>query len=103
MVLGGTSLSLSSSANPSPLGQSVTFTATLQAMGTSGLTPTGTVSFYEGTMFLGVGELTLANGQYQATFTTAALGLRAHRIVAIYDGDGTFAQSGNALQQTISN
>lgn len=103
VILGGTSTTVSSSANPSPLGQPVTFTATLQAMGMSGLTPTGTVSFYDGTTFLGAGTLTLVNGQYVATFTTAALGLGAHRIVAIYDGDGTFAESSTAIQQTISN
>ncbi|HEY7157593.1 MAG TPA: Ig-like domain repeat protein [Gemmataceae bacterium] len=99
---GGTSTSLTSSANPSPAGQDVTFTATVLGMGMGVATPTGTVSFYDGTTFLGTGRLTLVNGQMQATFTTAALGLGSHRIIAVYTGDSTFADSGAALQQTIS-
>ncbi|HEY7315175.1 MAG TPA: Ig-like domain-containing protein [Gemmataceae bacterium] len=99
---GGTSTSLTSSANPSPAGQNVTFTATVLAMGMGVPAPTGTVSFYDGTTFLGTGELTLVNGQMQATFTTAALGLGSHRIIAVYTGDSTFADSGAALQQTIN-
>jgi hypothetical protein len=99
---GGTSTSLSSSANPSPLGQSVTFTATVQATGMGAGTPTGGVTFYDGTIPLGTSMLTLVNGQMQATFTTAALGLGSHRIIAVYNGDSTFADSGASLQQTIS-
>lgn len=95
---GQSSTTVTSSANPAMPNQPVTFTAEVTDAGT----PTGTVSFYDGTTFLGVGELTLVNGQIQATFTTAALGLGSHRILAVYTGDSTFADSGAALQQTIS-
>ena len=98
----GSTTSLSSSANPSPSGQAVTFTATVAATNPSDGTPTGTVAFYDGTMLLGTGTLTLVNGQLQATFTTAAMGLGTHDIIAIYSGDSIFAGSESSLEQTIS-
>src|SRR5713226_4005739 len=58
---------LSSSANPSVFGQSVTFTATVSSAADSA--PTGTVGFSDGGISLGTG--TLASGQ--ATFTTSSL------------------------------
>jgi hypothetical protein len=97
-----TTTSLTSSANPSPSGQSVTFTVTVAAVDPSAGTPTGTVSLYDGTTFLGTATLSVINGQVQATFTTAALALGKHEIIAIYSGDSTFADSGVSLEQTIS-
>jgi hypothetical protein len=101
--LAATTTSLTSSANPSPSGQDVTFTITVAAVDPNAGTPTGTVTFYDGTTFLGNATLSVVNGQVQATFTTAALTLGKHQILAIYSGDSTFADSGNALEQTISN
>ncbi|HEY7427336.1 MAG TPA: Ig-like domain repeat protein [Gemmataceae bacterium] len=100
--LAATTSSLTSSSNPSPLGQEVTFTATVAAVDPSMGTPTGTVSFYDGTTLLGVGTLSVVNGKVQATFTTAAMGLGSHTILAIYTGDSTFADSGGSLEQSIS-
>jgi hypothetical protein len=93
-----TTTTLTASANPSPLGQPVTLTATVAAdIGT----PTGTVNFYDGATLLGTGTLSLVNGQMQATFTTAALGYGGHTIVAIYSGDSTFADSGAWLEEGV--
>lgn len=100
--LGQTTTSLASSANPSTVGQPVTFTATVAAAGSYTQTPTGTVAFYDGTTFLGTGTLTLVSGQLQATFTTSALGLGTHNIIAIYSGDGSFANSESSLTETIN-
>jgi hypothetical protein len=97
-----TTTSLTSSANPSPSGQAVTFTVTVAAVDPSDGTPTGTVSIYDGTTFLGNATLSVVNGQVQATFTNAALALGKHEIIAIYSGDSTFADSGASLDQTIS-
>jgi len=94
------STSLASNANPSPSGQAVVFTATVTWSGTG--TPTGIVSFYDGATLLGSGTLTEVNGQAQATFTTAALGLGTHTILALYSGDSNFADSGTSLTQTIN-
>ena len=70
-----------SSANPSALGGSVSFTANV----TSGATqPSGNIRFYDGTTLLGtVG--TDANGS--AIFTTTALALGSHAITANFTGD----------------
>jgi hypothetical protein len=73
------SVSLTSSANPSTLGQSVTFTATV-----TGASPTGTVTFKDGATTLGTGTV---NGSGQATFTTASLAAGSHAITAAYGGD----------------
>ncbi|HEY7157688.1 MAG TPA: Ig-like domain-containing protein, partial [Gemmataceae bacterium] len=65
------------------------------------VTPTGTVTFYDGQTPLGTAELTVVNGQVQATFTTSALGLGSHTILAIYSGDSTYADSGASMGETI--
>jgi hypothetical protein len=74
---------------PTPaFGQAVTFTATVS--GTGGLTPTGSVVFFDGANPIGTG--TLSNGV--ATFATATLAAGPHStITASYSGDGAFAGS----------
>ncbi|WP_338821743.1 Ig-like domain repeat protein [Bradyrhizobium septentrionale] len=88
---------LTSPANPSRVGQSVTFTATVT--GTSG-TPTGTVTFKDGATALGA-PVTLAGGI--ATFSTTALTGGAHSITAVYAGDTNFTGStSSALTQNVN-
>ncbi len=92
-----TTVALASSANPAIVGSSVTFTATVTAPG--GGSPTGSVSFNEGSTVLGTGTLTAG----VATFTTSALGTGTHAITAVYSGDTTFTGSTSAgLVQSIS-
>jgi len=79
-----TTAALTSSLNPSVIGQSVTFTATLTS-GTAG-TPTGTVAFSDGSTVLSTVTLT----SNVATYSTAALATGSHTITATYSGDGTF-------------
>jgi hypothetical protein len=86
-----TATSLISSANPSVLGQDVTFTATVTAK--SGPTPTGTVSFRNGAEIMGVVPLT--NGV--ANFTTSGLTLFGHNITAVYTGSATNAEKGSPV------
>jgi len=96
-TLAATSISLVSSVNPSVSGQSVTFTATVKAA-TSG-TPSGTVTFKNGTISLGTG--TLRNGQ--AIMTRSNLAVGSHSITAIYGGDANFKGSTSAaLIQTVN-
>ena len=91
-----TSTSLSSSVNPSVSGQAVTFTANVSG---SGGTPTGTVTFNDGTTSLGTATLAGA----QASFTTSSLTVGNHSITAVYSGDATFAGStSTALTQTVN-
>ena len=87
---------LGSSANPAPYGDQVTFTATVT--GTGG-TPTGTVTFKEGTTVLGTSPL---NPSGIATFNKEGLSVGAHSITAAYGGDATFDVSSTSLNQTIS-
>ena len=75
LVLSGTSLGL---------GQSVSFTATVAAA-TSG-TPTGSVTFLDGTTVLGTSAI--ASGK--AVYTTSALAVGTHTITANYGGDTNF-------------
>jgi Bacterial Ig-like domain (group 3)/FG-GAP-like repeat len=83
-----TATALQSSANPSSFGQFVTFTATINWSGSG--TPTGTVTFMDGTTKLGTGA---ANSSAQATYTTPALAAGTHSITASYGGDANFAVS----------
>jgi hypothetical protein len=83
----GTTTTLTSGANPSTLGQAVTFTATVTA---AGGTPTGTVVFRDGGTTLGTVDLDAAG---QATFTTSSLQLGTHTITAEYLGDANFSGS----------
>src|SRR5262249_9633578 len=86
--------SLTSSANPSTFGQSVTFTATV-----SPATASGTVTFLDGGTNIGTG--TLSSGV--ATFATGALSVASHSITASYVGDGNdLASISTALTQTVT-
>ena len=87
---------LSSSVNPSSFNQSVTFTATVAS--STGGTPTGTVSFFDGSRSLATSPL---NGGV-ATFTTATLTPGTHPITVIYSGDSSFLPSlSNAVYQVV--
>jgi hypothetical protein len=93
---------LSSNINPSGLGQTVTFTATV-----SPPPVTGTVSFFDGsaalgTMPLGPG-LPVSGGATSAiaTYSTAGLSAGPHSIVAIYNGDTRYQGSSTTSLQTV--
>ncbi len=89
-------VTLASSVNPSAVGQSVTFTATVTG---SGGIATGTVTFKDGATTLGTGTL---NGGGQATFATSSLTAGSHPITAAYGGDSNFAAGTSApLTQTV--
>ncbi len=80
-------------------GQSVTFTAAPMATSPGAGSPTGTVTFKDGSSTLGTA--TLISGI--ATFTTAALAVSSHSITAVYGGDTNFSVStSSALTQTVS-
>jgi hypothetical protein len=88
---------LVSSLNPSVVGQPVTFTATV-APQFSG-TPTGRVTFKNGTTFLGTA--TLSGGV--ASYTTAKLAAGTASITAEYEGNASFASSTSAPQSQVVN
>jgi minor extracellular serine protease Vpr len=96
-VIAASATAISSTVNPSAYGQSVTFTSTVSS---SSGTPTGTVTFADGSTTLGTGTL---NSSGQATFATAALSAGPHSISAAYGGDVNFASStSSSLSQTVT-
>ncbi len=93
-----TTTTVTSSQNPSTFGQPVTFTANVKSSTTG--TPTGTVTFKDGTKVLGSGSL---NGSGQAMFTTSSLARGTHSITAVYKGDTNFKTSTSpVLTQTVN-
>lgn len=91
-----TQTAVASSLNPSTVGQSVTFTATVTA---SGATPTGAVTFNDGGTAIGTAELTAG----VATFSTTSLAAGAHSITAVYVGNASFTTSTSpVLMQTVN-
>jgi hypothetical protein len=90
--LTGTTATLSSSANPSIVGQAVTFNVAVSPSAV-----TGTVTFLDGTLNLGSG--TLVGGV--ASFTTSGLSAGSHSIVAIYTGDNNYGSSTATGTQTV--
>jgi hypothetical protein len=98
---GGNKMTLTSSLNPSTLGASVTFTATVLA-DVKGVTaiPTGKVTFNDGKTALGSATLSSTG---VATFSTTALGGGTHSITAQYSGDVNFLkQTSAALSQVVA-
>jgi hypothetical protein len=94
-----TATTLTSSANPSAFGQTVTFTATVTTIAPGVGTPIGTVTFtIDGT----TQTVSLTNGQ--ASFSTAALGAGSHNVTAAFDGATSFNVSTPAtLTQVVAN
>lgn len=80
----GASVSVASSDNPSTYAQSVTFTAT--ATGSSA-TPTGVMTFKDGSTVLG--SASLVSGV--ASYSTGELEAGSHAIAAEYEGDSVYA------------
>jgi V8-like Glu-specific endopeptidase len=96
-----TLVSNASSAVPVSVGQPVTFSATVSAA--TG-TPTGIVSFYDDSTFLGAGSLqasSLLPGYASASFTTSSLPAGSHTITASYSGDASHWSSSGTYVQVI--
>ena len=92
-------ITLTSSANPSLLGQSVTFTAAVTITGgPAGLQAGGSVQFFDGAKSLG--SASLSNGQAAVSSSTLTFG--SHSITAQYSGDGAFPLAQAVLGQTVN-
>jgi YVTN family beta-propeller protein len=94
---GATSTTLTSSADPSVYGQMVTFTAEVSASAGS---PTGSVSFSDGSTTLATSALNAAD---VAMLSTSTLRAGTHVITASYSGDSNFTSSASpAVTQTVN-
>jgi len=91
-----TTTTLASSLNPSNVGQSVTFTASVTSQ--FGGTPTGKVTFYDGTTLL---KTVSVNGGV-AEFGTRTLAVGSHSITATYNGSTDFTGSSGSVVQTVN-
>jgi Bacterial Ig-like domain (group 3)/Lamin Tail Domain len=79
--------------NPAAVGQSVNFAAAVTAKAPGTGTPTGTITFRDGTTALATVPL---NGLGQALLSTAGLALGTHSLTATYSGDANFTASTSA-------
>ncbi len=85
-----TTVTLVGAPNPSQIGQSVKFTATVQAKNPGSGVPTGTVNFFAGAVQIGSGTL---DGTGKAELTTTGLPLGTSQITARYLGDSRYVNS----------
>ena len=90
VVKANTTTALTSAPNPSSLGQPVTFTAYVTVTPPGSGTPTGNVTFYDGSTAMGTVAL---DGTGHAAYATAALTIGSHSITASYSGDTNFLGS----------
>ena len=88
-----TATSLASAANPSAFGSPVTFTAAVSPIAPGSGTPTGTVTFMDGTTALGTSPL---SGGI-ATLATSSLPAGGHAVTAVYGGDAAFLGAASAV------
>ncbi len=92
--IGTTTTTLVSGANPAPVGQAVTLTATV-----AGTAPTGSVTFKDGAATLGTGTVSAGVATYAATFNSAG----SHSLTAVYGGNANNAGStSTAVIETVS-
>src|SRR3989454_480188 len=97
---GNSSTSLTSTPNPSTVGQTVTLSSTVSAVAPATGVPTGTVTFRDGATSLGV--VTLVNGSASLSISTLAAG--SHALTAVYSGDASFAASTSpTVTQVVNN
>jgi hypothetical protein len=92
-----TTTMLMSSANPSLLGQPVTFAAAITSLQPGAGTPTGNVIFSLDGM--PQSPMPLVNGM--ATLTVTNLTVGTHNFTALYAGDTTFLGSATGIMQTV--
>ena len=96
----GATLNLTSSVNPSGVGQSTTFTAAVNPGTGQGTppTPTGTVTFKSGTTTLGTVTLVSGGANLAQIFTT----IGSYNITATYSGDTNYpALTSSTLVQVV--
>ena len=95
-----TTATVATSSVSSAYGKSVTLTATVSAILSGAVKPTGSVTFYDGSTSLGTVTL---NAKGIASLKTSSLTVGSHKITAIYSGSTNLTGStSNTLAQTIT-
>ena len=99
----GTTISLASSSSSTIFGQPIKLTAQVGFVATGVGTPSGTVTFKDGTNTLGTGTLSVVNGQLIATLTVPALPVGIRALTAVYNGDAIFnGKTSAVLTQSVA-
>jgi fibronectin type 3 domain-containing protein len=93
-----TTTTVSSSVNPSTVGQVVTITAAVTAVPPGGGVPTGSVVFQDDSTTLATVTLSGGSAHYNATFRTAG----AHQVTVTYKGSANYLVSSWSLSQTVN-
>jgi hypothetical protein len=96
-----TQTALTGAPAPSSFGQAVTFTATVSPVAPSTGTPTGTVTFTQGSTTLGTAPLAVGAGGDKAALTVSNLPVGADPITATYSGDTNYGTSSKGLTQNV--
>jgi hypothetical protein len=91
------SVALDATPNPAVFGQTVTFTATVAPVAPGTGTPSGAVTFFNGSTTLGTASL--SDGV--ATLTVSDLTVGTHSITVSYAGDASFATDTSAVLQLL--
>ena len=98
----GTVALTASPAGSSVYGQPVTFTATLGTAPGGAGSPTGIVTFVDGTTAIGTGTASTTAGVTTATFATSTLSVATHPVTAVYGGDPNFQPAvSNAVNYVV--
>lgn len=97
-----TTTGVTSSVSPSVFGQPVTFTATVSANAPGAGTPTGNVTFLDGSTPLGSQALNQVAGNDQASITVSSLSVGTHAISAVYGADVDFLTSTGTVTQSVN-
>ncbi|TDC20739.1 Ig-like domain repeat protein [Streptomyces sp. 8K308] len=94
-----TTTTVASAPDPSFIGQTATFTATVAPVSPGAGTPTGTVTFFisGGPTLTGV-----LNASGVATVTTSALSGGTHAVTAVYGGDAHFSPANGTDTHTVT-
>jgi hypothetical protein len=93
-----TAVALSPSVNPTVAGRQVTFIATVTALGPGAGSPTGTMSFFDGSILLGTAAVV---GGAKATLTWSFSAAGNHVIKAVYSGDGNFLAGSQTVTEMV--
>jgi hypothetical protein len=88
---------LTSDKNPAVVNQSVTLTTTITPASASTTTPSGTITFKDGTTTLGTATLSNATASLPTSFTTVG----PHNLLALYSGDATFLPTTATLLEHV--
>jgi hypothetical protein len=100
---GASSTTISSSPNPSNVGQAVTFTGNVTVSPSYGGSANGTVSFVVGSTTLGTRSLVATgNATATATFSTSTLSKGKYNVKAVYGGSAAYVGStSTAITQVV--